>query len=266
MLLLYHNDMSTCSKKVRLVLAEKSIPWESKHLNLRAGETRTEDYMKNINPNGVVPSLIVDGKPLIESTVIMEYLDDTYPEPPLRPADTFERAQMRLWMKKLDEGLHADIAVISNAVAFRYQHMAGRNEAELKAYIDAIPDAARREAQRDLIMNGVESARFKPSILRWDRLFGAMEAALDGNEWIVGDSYSLADIAYTPYLTRFEHLSLLGILDARPNVRAWYDRVRERPSYEEALRSWFNEKYLPLLAEKGTEAWPKVKRLLAEAV
>ena len=95
MLELYHNDMSTCSKKVRLVLAEKGLEWTPHDMDLRAGETRTDEYIRNINPNGVVPVLIVDGVPLIESTVIMEYLDDAYKEPRLRPADPMARAKMR---------------------------------------------------------------------------------------------------------------------------------------------------------------------------
>ena len=52
------------------------------------------------------------------------------------------------------------------------------------------------------------------------------------------------------------------MLDQRPRLMGWYDRVRERPSYDEALRNWFNDKYIPLMAEKGAEAWPKVKEIL----
>lgn len=119
MLDLYHNDMSSCAQKVRLTLAEKGLEWRGYHMNLRAGETRTDEY-KKLNPKGVVPTLIDDGTVIIESSVILEYLDDAYPEPPVRPADPKARARMRLWTKQLDEGLHTDIGTISGAIAFRY--------------------------------------------------------------------------------------------------------------------------------------------------
>ena len=73
MIQLYHNDMSSCAQKVRIVLAEKGLEWESHHLSLREGESRTSEY-KKLNPNGVVPTLITDSnETIIESTVIMEY-------------------------------------------------------------------------------------------------------------------------------------------------------------------------------------------------
>ena len=81
---LYHNDMSACAQKVRLTLAEKGIQWQGHHLDLRAGDQQKADYLR-LNPKGVVPTLVEDGKVVRESTVIMEYLEDRYPEPPLRP-------------------------------------------------------------------------------------------------------------------------------------------------------------------------------------
>jgi len=102
-LALYHNDMSSCAQKVRLMLAEKGLEWESRHLNLRAGEHQKDWYIK-LNPRAVVPTLI-DGDIVVpESNVINEYLDERFPDPPLKPADPFGRARMRLWTKQLDEG------------------------------------------------------------------------------------------------------------------------------------------------------------------
>ena len=103
MIQLYHNDMSSCSQKVRLGLAEKHLDWGSEHLSLRDGDQYEPAYLA-LNPNGVVPTLVDDGHVIIESQVILEYLDDAYPEPPLRPANATERARMRLWTKQLDEG------------------------------------------------------------------------------------------------------------------------------------------------------------------
>jgi glutathione S-transferase len=105
LLALYHNDMSCCAQKVRLCLSEKGLEWESRHLNLRAGEHQQDWYLK-LNPRAVVPTL-VDGDIVVpESNVINEYLDDRFPRRPLRPADALGLARMRLWTKQLDEGVH----------------------------------------------------------------------------------------------------------------------------------------------------------------
>lgn len=265
MLELYHNDMSTCAKKVRLVLAEKGLEWEGHHMDLRAGDTRTKEYIENFNPGGVVPTLVDDGTVIYESTVIMEYLDDAYPEPSLRPADPKARARMRLWTKQLDEGVHAATGTISGCIAFRHQMLEGRTEEEARAYIDLIPEPARRARSHDVVFNGIQSELFPPAIMRFENLFSAMEKTLADSPWLAGDSYSLADIAYTPYLTRYDHLQLLGVVDDRPRLADWYERIKARPSYDEALRKWFNAKYLPLMEEKGNEAWPRVEEIIQAA-
>ncbi len=263
MMKLYHNDMSSCAQKVRITLAEKKLPWEGVHLSLRKGEARTDKY-KRLNPNGVVPTLITDDQTvIIESTVILEYLDDAYPDISLKPDDPIDCARMRLWTKQLDEGIHANLATVSTAVAFRYQHIAGRSPEELQAYFDGIPDPVRRQRIMDLVTHGVDSHFFSPAIQRFDKLFADMDAALEQGPWLTGAGYSLADIAFMPYLTRFDHLNLLGILDHRPHLRDWYGRVTALPSYAIGIGEWLNSTYLSLMAEKGAEAWPRVKAILA---
>jgi Glutathione S-transferase len=79
MITLYHNDMSVCAAKVRTALAEKNLKWDGVHLDLRGGDAQQPEYLK-LNPNAVVPTLVHDGRPLIESTVICEYIDDHWPD------------------------------------------------------------------------------------------------------------------------------------------------------------------------------------------
>jgi glutathione S-transferase len=155
MLTLYHNDMSSCAQKVRLCLAEKGLKWENKHLDLRAGEHQQDWYVK-LNLRAVVPTL-VDGDVVVpESNVINEYLDERFPDLPLKPADAFGRAKMRLWTKQLDEGVHdAGIAVLSFALAFRHQYLA-KGEAG-KRMLESVPDPIKRERRRDVIENGLDS-------------------------------------------------------------------------------------------------------------
>ena len=168
-----------------MTLAEKGLEWKSHHLNLRAGETRTDSY-KKLNPKGVVPTLIDDGTVIVESTVIGEYLDDAYPEMPVRPADAKSCAQMRHWTKQLDEGLHTDIGTISGAVAFRYQTIEGRTAEELAAHMAKIPDPVRRERSTDTNTHGIESKFFAPAIRNFDKLLGQMETALTAGPWLAG--------------------------------------------------------------------------------
>ena len=93
MLVLYHASHSTCSQKVRLVLHEKALAFDEVRIDLGKKEQLKPEYLA-INPNAVVPTLVDDGIPIIESSVICEYLDEKYPHNPLVPADRVERARM----------------------------------------------------------------------------------------------------------------------------------------------------------------------------
>jgi glutathione S-transferase len=261
MLALYHNDMSSCAQKVRLCLAEKNLEWENRHLNLRAGEHQQGWYIK-LNPRAVVPTLI-DGDIVVpESNVINEYLDERFPDPPLKPADPFGRAKMRLWTKQLDEGVHdAGIAVLSFAVAFRHQYMT-KGEAG-KKMLESIPDPAKRERRRDVIEKGLDSPHFRTAIARLLELYRDMDAALAKHPWLVGGSYTIADAAFTPYVVRLDHLDVLGLLDGTPRVADWYRRLQARPSFQEAIVRWENPDYLALMKRNGRESWPKIKQIAA---
>jgi glutathione S-transferase len=94
-LTLYDFGNSVCCQKVRVTLRAKALDWESIKVDLFKAEQYDPKYLK-LNPRGIVPTLVHDGKPIIESTLICEYLDDAFPEPPLKPAEPWLRARMRL--------------------------------------------------------------------------------------------------------------------------------------------------------------------------
>jgi glutathione S-transferase len=262
MLELFHNDMSTCSMKVRLALAEKGLDWTSHELNLRAGDQQKPDYLA-LNPNAVVPTLRDNGTVIIESTIINEYIDDAYPEPPLRPADPAARARMRLWTKQLDEGLHAETSVLSSCIAFRYQHLDGKTTEQIEAYIAAIPDAGKRERQSENIFKGVESKFFPAAVRRFEKMLADMESCLSDSDWLAGDDFSIADINFTPYAVRLDHLQLHGMWGNRPNYAGWYDRLQQRPAFKTAIGDWINPSYQKIMTPKGHEAWPRIREILA---
>ncbi len=262
MLELFHNDMSTCSQKVRLALAEKGLDWTGHHLNLRAADQQKPDYLA-LNPNGVVPTLRHNGTIVVESTVINEYLDDAYPAPTLRPAEAMGRARMRQWTKQLDEGLHAATGVLSTCIAFRHQHLEGKTTEEIEAYLARMPDAAKRERQTENIFKGIGSKFFRAAVHRFDNLLTDMEAELGRSAWLAGTELSLADIAYAPYAVRLDHLQLQGLWDKRPHFAAWYDRLTQRPAFKMAITDWINPGYLEIMEPKGQEAWPRIREILS---
>jgi glutathione S-transferase len=117
MLELYHSINSVCAQKVRIALAEKELP-HKEHLMTLGGDQFDPAYMK-LNPNAVVPTLIHDGQPIIESSVILYYLDEAFPERPLMPVGPFARAKTRLFNKLIDEYVHNSCTVLTFATAFR---------------------------------------------------------------------------------------------------------------------------------------------------
>ncbi|WJR76887.1 glutathione S-transferase family protein [Bradyrhizobium sp. NP1] len=238
-LTLYHSEMSVCAAKVRIVLAEKNVDWTSVLLNLRGGDAQKPDYLR-LNPNAVVPTIVQDGRPLIESTVICEYLDDRWPDPPLKPPHAWDRARMRLWTKQLDEGVHAAVGTLSFCIAVRHELLA-RSAADQARWVAGIPQTDRRERSKANLDKGVHSPYFAPAAQRCAKLFADFDAALAGAPWLAGEAFSLADVGFAPYLIRFKMFGL-GLLFGRyPRVAEWAERVINRPSVQQGVSRWIGD-------------------------
>jgi glutathione S-transferase len=261
-LTLYHNDMSVCAAKVRMALAEKGLEWEGIHLNLRAGDTQKPDYVK-LNPGMVVPTLIHDGLPVIESNVILEYLDDSFPAPPLRPAPPRGKARMRLWLKQLDETVHPATGTVSTCIAFRHQHLARKPE-DFAAYLAKMPDAARRVRTKETVERGMDSSFFAPAVQRFLKLTADMEQSLADGPWLAGAEFSLADIAYAFYMARIAHLGLDVMLEDKPRTTDWRQRLFDRASYNTGIEKWFNPNYLEIFARERDGARERTRRIIRE--
>lgn len=258
---LFHAGMSVCSEKVRIELAERTTPFVSHTLDLRAGDQQKPEYLA-LNPNAVVPTLRHDGNVVIESNIILEYLAEVLPGAPLTTSSALGRTKMRYWTKQLDEGLHQLTSVISFAIGFRYQLLAKPRE-EALLVLKKIPDPFRRERQIDIYENGVASSHFAPAIRRFDKMLADMEKDLARTPWLAGADYSLADIAFTPYVNRLDQLQLAHMWDHRPKVARWFDTVRARPSFAVAYDGFMARPVLDVMREKGKEAGPQVKQILA---
>jgi len=255
---LYHNAMSSCSQKVRLVLAEKLLPFLSHPIDLVAGEQHAPDYVK-LNPSHVVPTLVHDGHVLCESSLINEYLDEAFPDPPLAPADALGRHAMRMWVKRVDEQVHPSGGVLTYAIGARPLLLA-RPEEEREAYVAAIPDPARREARRSVIEHGVKAPEFTGALADFLDLLDAMEAKLTPDGWLAGGGFGLADACVLPYVLRLDHLAMTPLVSApaRPRVADWYARVRARPSFESAVAKWVPAPAIELFRRSGEAVWGDV--------
>ena len=78
-----------------------------------------------------------------------------------------------------------------------------------------------------------------------------MNTALTSNNWLVGDELTLADLAYLPYMCRFEHLHMTEIWSRYPAVASWFDRCKKTAGYRKGIEAWLNPKYLELMKERG---------------
>jgi len=230
---LYGNDKSTCSQKARICLAEKRLEWTNRRVDLAAGEHLTPAYLA-LNPNGVVPTLVHDGKAIIESTVICEYLDEIYPHAPrLSPEDAVMRAGMRGWLRYLDEvpSMAIRVPTFQNILLPRYQKM---TEAEFAAFADRNP--LRKPFLKRMGRGGFSREEVDLAIEQLDQSLARMESALAEGPWLIGDCYTIADICMAPLLQRMEDLGMVNMWAAnRPRVGHWYDSIRARAAYQTAF-------------------------------
>ena len=233
MIELYHDWRSFCSLKVRMCLAEKKLPWVSREVNLMRLEHTKPDYLK-INPNGVVPALVHDGVPIWESTFINEYLDEVFPEVPLRPADAVGRSRMRYWVKFEDDVLHPVIRPATFALMMA-PILAKLDDEQLEALVSQHPNKARAEQYRKAARTPPDLAALKETKAQIDVALDRLEKQLSQTPWLAGDTYSLADVAAAPFIDRLEEMEFLGLWDHRPGMSDWVGRIKARPAYREAI-------------------------------
>jgi glutathione S-transferase len=259
MLELYHSINSVCAQKVRIALAEKGLPYEE-HLMTLGGDQFDPAYMK-LNPNAVVPTLIHDGQPLIESSVILYYLDEAFPERPLMPAPPLARATVRLFNKLIDEYVHNSCTILTFATAFR-PGLLKLSPEEREAGLAKAPSKQRSAYKRDVVANGLDSPFAKDAVEHHEKLLTWIEDAVKDRPYLAGEAYSLADVGVTPYILRLELLRLSGMWDRRPGVTAWWERVRRRPSTEEAIFRRMTAADSAPFTNLQPDPWPKVQEML----
>ncbi|HEX9143417.1 MAG TPA: glutathione S-transferase family protein [Candidatus Binatia bacterium] len=200
MIKLYDFKSSPNCQRVKVVLAEKNLPYEIIPVDLRKQEQKTAEFLK-LNPYGKVPVLLDDGTALYESCIINEYLNEKYPSPPLMPADPGKRAKARILT---DYGL---------------------------AHLDEPYQKLRVELMKGQAEQKQETIEAAKNSLR--KLLQHLENELGDQPYLAGN-FSLADAALIP---RFIRLEGFGVLPdpALPGLGKYLQRMKERPSVNAIL-------------------------------
>lgn len=229
-IVLYNAPQSTCSQRVRFVLHAKGLQFEEHKLNLLEGDQLRPEYLA-INPNGVVPAIVHDGVPIIDSAVIIEYLDECFPEPnPLRPRDLKALAHMRTMMRYIDEMPAAAIRVPTFNIAFlpRFQKM---TEAEFLAFAESKP--LRKEFMLAMGQKGFPQKDMDEALGRVSRTVERMEMWIgqSGGPFLMGKQLTLADISLMPTLVRLEDLNLDHLWGKSSSVVRWFALVKMQAAF-----------------------------------
>jgi len=203
MLKLHNFDRSPFGWKTRVVLAEKKVPYA-----VVVPENKSQDpAFGRLNPFRLTPVLELDEKRVLyESSVINEFLEEAYPEPPMLPKDPYDRARVRMIEDTTDQYFLPAIRDLRET-QFDYQP----------------PLLVRKE--------GIDPKAVEKASARVHEHLARLEGELSGRTWFGGEIFSLADAALVPAL--MGSLPLLGLLpDSRyPNLEAWRKRVEGRPSF-----------------------------------
>jgi len=201
--ILYDHPLSSFAQKVKIALREKGIAF-SRELPEDFGLARADTAFTRANPRREVPVLLVEANvPIFESTIILEYIEERWPNPPLLPADPLERAKARMTEDVCDTQYEAVNWGFGELLWFR------RAEGELADKMRAV---AVRETQ---------------TLQAW------LSARLGTADWFGGTAFGWADAAVAPMINRSVHYGL-GPAPGSPLGR-WHARLRERPSVAETF-------------------------------
>ena len=241
---LYNAPQSTCSQRVRYALHAKELSFGERKLDLFSGDQLKPEYLA-INPNGVVPALIHDGVPIIDSAVILEYLEDILPDTaPLRPKDPRDVARLRAMMRFIDEVPTPAIRVPSYNLAF-LPHFQSMTEEEFRALCDSKP--LRREFLMKMGRTGFPRDEMEAAMSRLRRGIERLASWLadSGGPWIMGEAKSLADLAIMPVVVRMDDINLDHLWEDHSEIGVWLNRIRATEEFRAAFYSGslLTEKY-----------------------
>jgi glutathione S-transferase len=228
---LYNAPQSTCSQRVRFVLNAKGLPFEERKLDLLAGDQLKPEYLA-LNPNGVVPTLDHDGSIVIDSSVIIEYLDEVVKDAAnFTPRDPAARAKMRSLMRFIDEMPAAAVRIPTFNLAF-LPRFAAMSEAEFLAFAESKP--LRKEFMLAMGRKGFPQKEMDAAMGRLRRSYERMDESIrdSGGPWLLGKDITLADVAVMPAIVRMADLGREDDWANLPRVAKWYELIRAQPAFK----------------------------------
>jgi len=234
MLELYHAEPVANSMKPLIALFEKGLEFKSTYVNLLAFEQH-EPWFVKINPNGQVPVLVHNGAIITESTIINEYLEDVFPEIPLRPADPVARAHMRVWSKFVDEYFCPALSMIGWHTMVRRIAQSIEKD-ELAKLLERIPLKEQRDKWATVAGDSFTEEQLADSRRKIGVSIQRLEALLANAPWIVGEEYSLADVnSYSMVASVPRMFPDLMNAENAPRGLDWLERMNARPAVKKAL-------------------------------
>jgi glutathione S-transferase len=230
----YHAEPAANSLKSMIPLLEKQIDFQSVYVDLHKFEQHSEWFVA-INPEGQVPVLDHDGTIVTHTTVINEYLEDVFPEIPLRPRQPANAARMRYWNKFVDEhvmnhvsmhGWHRMVGIIARKI----------DSGEFEQLMERIPLPDQRKKWRTA-RSGFSEADLVNATEKIIYAVDKVERQLTQTAWLAGEAYTLADINF---------YSMCGMMVERmfpeleigkrcPRLIDWRERMNARPAVKRAL-------------------------------
>ncbi len=234
MLELYHAEPVANSMKVLICLKEKKLSYVSHYVNLLLFEQHEPEFVA-INPNGQVPVLVHDDNVITESTVINEYLDDVFPEIPLRPADPVCRARMRIWNKFVDEYFCPALSMIGWHLMVR-KVVQGLDRDQLDKLLAKIPLQEQRDKWATVAGDSFTEEQLADSRRKLRVSIDRAEAILGESSWLAGAEYSLADLNSYSMIAGVDRLHPeIFNKDNAPQTWDWLQRMQDRPAVQEAM-------------------------------
>lgn len=230
-LTLYNAPQSTCSQRVRFVLNAKGLEFGEEKLDLLAGDQLKPEYLA-LNPNGVVPTLDHQGNVVIDSSVIIEYLDEVFPDSAnFTPRDPIKRAHMRSLMRFIDEMPAAAVRVPTFNLAF-LPRFAAMSEDEFVAFAESKP--LRKEFMLAMGRKGFPQKEMDGALTRLRRSYERMDQSINesGGPWLLGREITLADVSVMPAMVRMADLNREVDWSDLPRVVKWYEMIRTHPAFK----------------------------------
>jgi glutathione S-transferase len=240
MLILYHNNLSSCSQKVRLALCLKNLEWNDRFIDLFSGENREEDFLK-INPKGLVPVLEYDGKIITESSVINDYLNTHFEGVPLAPKSESDINNMNVWVNYVDQAIHSAVGAITLATVLRTAQM-HRPREEVLAELSSLEEGPDKQFRLDIYQRGIESEYFSRALDTLAEFVQRLAKDLSTNDWLSGPNISLSDISVFPYVLRLKHLGfdfLFEQVNSGP-VFDWMEIIKAKQAYQRAFTDYIS--------------------------